>query len=155
MADYPEIHVAGELMQVPYRMYYSWPDEDMTLHLTPDERLVLACWMSRHHDGRIRQRALSLILASNAPWTIPFVIQLCGEYVIELGEDVLAFLTRDLPDRPVLQRAYKQFANENPQFISLTEQRAASYWSDDYRTKMARDEYPQVAALKTLARLSG
>lgn len=154
VADYPEIHVAGELMQIPYRMYYSWPDDDMTSRLTPDERLVLACWMSRHHDGRVRQRALSLIFVSNAPWTIPFVIQLCGEYVIELGEDVLAFLNRELPGRPDLQRAYKQFAHENPQFISLTEQRAASYWADDYRTKMARDAYPQVAALKTLARLT-
>jgi hypothetical protein len=72
VADYPEIHVAGELMQIPYRMHYSWPDDDMTSRLTPDERLVLACWMSRHHDGRVRQRALSLIFVSNAPWTIPF-----------------------------------------------------------------------------------
>lgn len=154
VADYPEIHVAGELMQIPYRMYYSWPDEDITSQLTPAEHLVLACWMSRHHDGRVRQRALSLIFASDAPWTIPFVVQLCGEYVIELGKDVLAFLNRDLPDRPVLQRAYKQFSNENPQFISLTEQRAASYWLDDYRSEMARDEYPQLAALRILARLS-
>lgn len=47
--------------------------------------------------------------------------------MIELGEDVLAFLARDLPGRPILQRVYNQFANENTQFISLTEQRAASY----------------------------
>ena len=117
----------------------------------------MACWMSRHHDGRVRQRALSLIFASasNAPWTIPFVIQLCGEYVIELGEDVLAFLALELPDRPVLQEAYKRFSHQNPQFISLTGQRAASYWLDDYRNEMTRDEYPQLAALKLLARLSG
>lgn len=50
--------------------------------------------------------------------------------------------------------AYKQFFNENTQFISLAEQRAASYWLDDYRTEMPRDEYPQLAALKILARLS-
>lgn len=154
VADYPETHVDGELMQIPYRMHYSWPDEDVTQHLTSDQRLVLACWMSQHHDGRVRQKALSLILASNVPWTVPFVVQLCGEYVIELGEDVLAFLNRDLPRQPVLQKAYKQFSKENPQFISLTEQRAASYWLDDYRNEMTQDEYPQLAALKLLARLS-
>ena len=111
--------------------------------------------MPRHHDGRVRHKALPQILASNAPWTIPFVLQLCGEYVIELGEDVLTSLTRDLPDRPALQKAYKHFAQENPEFISLTEQRAASYWLDDCRTEMTQGDYPQMAALKTLARLSG
>ncbi|HSO90168.1 MAG TPA: hypothetical protein VLR70_03360 [Arthrobacter sp.] len=87
VADYPEIHVDGELMPIPYRMHYSWPDEDVTLHLTSDQRLVPACWMSRHHARRVRQRALALILASNVPWTAPFVVQLCGEDVIELGEE--------------------------------------------------------------------
>jgi hypothetical protein len=32
--------------------------------------------------------------------------------VIEPGEDVLAFMTRELPGRPELQRAYKQFAKD-------------------------------------------
>jgi hypothetical protein len=43
--------------------------------------------------------------------------------------------------------------NENPEFLSLTEQRAMSYWLDDYQTKMPQDNYPQLAALKLLAHL--
>jgi hypothetical protein len=151
VADSPEIYVEGDLVQIPYRIHYSWPDQEVRSQLTPDEQLVLACWMTRHHDGRVRQEALSLIFASEDSWTIPFVVQLCGEYVIEVGEDVYAFLNCDLPERPGLQQAYKQFVNGNPEFFSLTEQRAMSYWLDDYQTKMPQDNYPQLAALKLLA----
>jgi hypothetical protein len=153
VAGYPEIYVEGELVQIPYRIHYSWPGQDVRSQLTPDEQLVLACWMTRHHDGRVRQEALSLVFLSEVSWTIPFVVQLCGEYVIEVGEDVCAFFNRDLTQRPALQQAYKQFLNENPEFLSLTEQRAMSYWLDDYQTKMPQDNYPQLAALKLLAQL--
>ena len=57
VADYPEIHVDGELMKIPYRMHYSLPEEDVTLHLTSDQCLVLACRMSRHHDRRCADSA--------------------------------------------------------------------------------------------------
>lgn len=154
VADYPEIYVEGELVQIPYRIHYSWPQEHVMSRLAPDEQLVLACWMTRHHDGRVRQKALSLVFASDVSWTIPFVVQLCGEYVIEVGEDVYDFLNRDLPHRPGLQEAYKTFLVENPEFLSLTEQRAMSYWLDDYQTKMPQGDYPQLAALRLLEHLS-
>ena len=37
--------------------------------------------------------------------------------------------------------------------MEVTEQRATSYWNDDYRGQIRREEYPQLAALRALAAL--
>ncbi len=154
-ARYPEIFVDGELVQIPSRHYYAWPSDERVRGLSDSQFLVLACWMSRNNDGWNRQKALGHILNAEAAWTIPYVIQLCGEYVVEIGQDIYRFFTSVLPNRPALKDRYLRFAQDNPNFMEITMQRAVSYWNDDYRTEMSRDEYPQLAALKTLARLSG
>ncbi|MEI2279417.1 hypothetical protein OHC50_18330 [Paenarthrobacter ilicis] len=106
--------------------------------------------MTRSADGRIRQKALRKLLQEDAPWTIPYVIQLCGEYVVEIAADVLQFLTTDLPKSPKLLQSYRQFIADNPTFVKLTEQRALSYWNAYDRWRFARDDYPQLAALRLL-----
>lgn len=151
---YPAIYVHGERLQVPYRHYYKWPSEERTKALNVRQQLILACWMSRNHDGRVRQRALSQILPSDAAWTIPFVIQLCGEYVIEIGFDILNFVTASLPMRPTLLNEYAQFVRANPEFMSITRQRTVSYWLDDYRHQLRQDQYPQFLAVEALTELA-
>ena len=153
-ADNPEIFVAGELIQIPTRIHYSWPRLDRTQGLSQAQLLILSAWMSRHSDGWVRQRALAHLLVSDAPWTIPFVIQLCGEYVIEIGQDILQFITQSLKLRPRLQAAYLQFAKDNSVYIEVTKQRAMSYWNDDYRGVIRREEYPQLSALRALDALT-
>jgi hypothetical protein len=151
---YPAIYVHGELLQVPYRHYYEWPSKDRTKDLTARQQLILACWMSRNHDGRVRQRALSLVLPSDASWTIPFVIQLCGEYVIEIGFDILDFLKSSLPVRPVMLSEYARFVRNNPEFMSITRQRTVSYWLDYYQHQLRQDQYPQFLAVEALTELA-
>ncbi|MGO4590085.1 hypothetical protein [Paenarthrobacter sp. 2TAF44] len=148
------IRVEGELVQIPYRIYYGWPEFDRTQGLSPEQLLVLAAWMSRHSDGRIRQAALRQLLEADASWTIPFVVQLCGEYIVEIGSDLLHFFEITLTERPGLRQAYVQFTHDNPAFISLTAQRALSYWNAYDRWRFHRDQYPQLAALKCLALLA-
>jgi hypothetical protein len=152
-AYYPEIYVAGELVQIPTRIYYPWPQDEQLDGLNASEKVILAAWMSRNGDGRIRQRALRILLESDIPWTVPFVIQLCGEYVLEIGQDILQFVTIDLPQKPQLLAAYIQFANDSPVFMALCTQRATSYWANDHRWQFRKEEYPQFAALQALAKL--
>lgn len=152
-ADYPEICVEGELIQIPYRLHYEWPGADFLSDLSATQRLVLACWMSRHADGRRRQEALGHLLEADETWTVPFVVQLCGEYVVEIGQDALDFITHILPFHSALKEQYIRFAQDNPEFMLLTKQRALSYWNDDYRGKLRREEYPQLAALEAIALL--
>ncbi|MGO4591814.1 hypothetical protein [Paenarthrobacter sp. 2TAF44] len=106
--------------------------------------------MTRDTDGRIRQEALRKLLQEDAPWTIPYIIQLCGEYVVEIATDILQFLTTELPKRPKLRQSYRQFIADNPTFMTLTGQRALSYWNAYDRWRSTRDEYPQLAALQLL-----
>ncbi len=146
----PGILIEGQLVQIPYRVYYAWPESRRTRHLNQTQLLVLCAWMTRSADGRIRQKALRKLLQEDAPWTIPYVIQLCGEYVVEIAADVLQFLTTDLPKSPKLLQSYRQFIADNPTFVKLTEQRALSYWNAYDRWRFARDDYPQLAALRLL-----
>lgn len=149
-----KIHVSGELVRIPYRIYYEWPGLNRARSLSPEQSLILAAWMSRHGDGRIRQAALRDLLEANASWTIPFVVQLCGEYVIEIGNDLEQFFGTKLAERPELQQAYVQFTKDNPAFISLTVQRALSYWNAYDRWRFHKDQYPQMAALNGLRALT-
>jgi hypothetical protein len=36
------------------------------------------------------------------PWMVPFIVQLCGEYVIEIGQVIHRFATEHLPDPRLL-----------------------------------------------------
>ncbi|XAS66742.1 hypothetical protein V3C33_14835 [Micrococcaceae bacterium Sec5.7] len=69
-ADYPEIWVEGELVQIPYPLRYEWPSADVLSDLSSTQRLVLACWMSRHSDGWRRQEALGHLLEADAADTL-------------------------------------------------------------------------------------
>lgn len=106
------------------------------------------CLLSRSTSGYERQVALREVVRANRSWTIPFVIRLIGEYVIEILDDIEAAL----PDiDPALVR---QFFIENPDFIALTRARVMSYWNEYYRWRFQRADYVGfrlIAALETMA----
>lgn len=120
--------VEDELVTVPERLYV----EERTA-LAGDDALI-ACLLTRHHDGFVRQRALERVLCLRAPWALPFIVRLVGEYVIEIvGQIDDAFA-----DLPVDHLA--AFVEANPQFIRLTHARVVSYWNWFYR-HIPRREY--------------
>jgi len=148
--EWPAITVLGEPVEIPDRIYNPVPPAD----LAPKGSLValaVDCLYTRHHDGFVRQRAIRRVLAFEEPWTVPFVIQLLGEYVIEICEDIRHYAETDLPRRPHMVREFQSFAANNPDFIMLTRQRATSYWECYYRgPHLDRDTYPGLLALKLL-----
>ncbi len=148
--EWPGITVRGEPVEIPARIYNPYPPTD----LAPKgslPALAVDCLYTRHHDGFVRQKAVQRILAFEEPWTVPFVIQLLGEYVIEICEDIRRYAETDLPQRPNMVREFRSFAADNPDFIVLTEQRATSYWECYYRgPHLFRDTYPGLLALKML-----
>jgi hypothetical protein len=75
----------------------------------------------------VRQRHLERILSMRETWVVPFVIQLMGEYVIQILENVEAYL-------PTLDTAlYGRFAQDNQAYFQTTEVRMISYWDCYYR----------------------
>jgi len=127
------VKVDGELVTIPYRLYHS-PSQIKTEHLTDLEKEIVDCLLTRHHDGFVREQHLERIIRSGNPWVPPFVVQLLGEYAIEIIgviHEHLSSLDRLL---------YREFLQANPEFFTQTAQRVESYW-DRYHRFHPRDEY--------------
>ncbi|MDR3081774.1 MAG: hypothetical protein LBV60_12755, partial [Streptomyces sp.] len=81
-----QVEVQGETVAIPSRIYNEEPEAGLERSLTGTQRLILHCLYSRHSDGRVRQRRLEQLVSSSEPWVVPFVVQLAGEYVLEILE---------------------------------------------------------------------
>ena len=93
---------------------------------------MLACIFTRHHDGFVRQKYLERLLLRKELWIPPFVLQLVGEYVIEIIHRIARHIDVLRSD------SYSQFVAENPDFIALTKRRIISYWDCYYRLTYPR-----------------
>lgn len=148
--NWPAITVSGEPVEIPYRIYNPVPPARLAPESSPVASAI-DCLYTRHHDGFVRQQALRRVLTSEQSWAVPFVVQLLGEYVIEICEDILRFVEQDLARRPEMLPGLRAFVADNPDFIALTEQRATSYWECYYRgPHLYRETYPGLLALNAM-----
>jgi hypothetical protein len=119
--------VQGQQLTLPYRIHGDAAALAGGEGLSPVQREIRACIFSRHFDGRVRERALREVVASSHQWVIPFVVQLVGEYVVEIHRVVQDAL-------PMLDAAkYAAILRENAGFYQRTRQRVMSYWDCYYR----------------------
>lgn len=51
---------------------------------------IHACLLSRHHDGHLRQRQIERLAGVSQSWVVLFLVQLCGEYVVEILQEIEA-----------------------------------------------------------------
>jgi hypothetical protein len=107
---------------------------------------------SRHNDGRVRQAAVRRLMTVPAPFVAPYA-QLLGEYVVEIASDVADGLEGEgCGDGCRLLALQSAFARDNSHFITLTRDRARSYWAAYYRRDFpAMHDYPALAALARIA----
>ncbi|MEU1536761.1 hypothetical protein ABZ461_01275 [Actinacidiphila glaucinigra] len=112
-------------VRIPVRLYHGEPHADAVAALTARQRLVLHCLFSVHHDGYVRQRHAAHVAGAAEPWAVPFVVR----------------LTEALVPGSEARRVYGRFAGEHPEFLSVTERRAVSYWNEYQRWR-----FPQFAA---------
>jgi hypothetical protein len=78
---------------------------------------------------------------------MPYVLQPCGEYVIEIGYDISEYVSSSLLRDPSMLDAYRRFWRDNPEFVALTYARAVSYWDAYYRRTLTLSEYPPHVAM--------
>ncbi|MDO0924079.1 hypothetical protein QQY24_00995 [Streptomyces sp. TG1A-8] len=128
-----EVEVRGETVAIPPRIYNEEPDAGTERALSGTQQMILHCRYSRHHDGRVRQRRLERMTASDEPWAVPSLVRLAGEYVLQ----TIGSIGRGLPGLAepgsTQRRLYGEFIARNPAFFARTERRAVSYWSCYYR----------------------
>jgi hypothetical protein len=83
-APAPSFEVVTSLgpVLIPARIYNDVPPDDASL--SEVQRLGISCLYTRHLDGYVRERHLRSIVGSAEPWVVPIVVQLVGEYVVEI-----------------------------------------------------------------------
>ncbi|WP_429806781.1 hypothetical protein [Ensifer sp. B1-9] len=141
------VNVLGEILRIPSRVHLSARPEFPGLGLL--ERQMAFCLLTRSTDGFQRQAALREILHINKPWSIPFVIALIGDYVVEIVQDIYAAL-------PDLERdVVSTFIRTNPAFYQLTRDRVMSYWDCYYRPQFRRSDYVGFKLLRQLDAICG
>ncbi|MER7686599.1 hypothetical protein [Streptomyces sp. NPDC097610] len=126
--------VQGQQVSIPGRLYNEEPRADAVATLSRRQRQLLHCLYSRHSDGWVRQRHLSKIVDSEDPWVIPFVVQLVGEYVLEILVVICEGLRGVGTQGTRAHLAYGRFIADNPAFFARTQRRVVSYWSCYYRS---------------------
>jgi hypothetical protein len=136
--------VRGKTVHIPKRIHFIGLC-DAKLGEEPAPLQVVQCLRTRSTDGYERQASLRDILLLNEPWSIPFVVLLAGEYVVEIIEDILVALPALSPE------AYIEFVRENRDAMRLLRSRATSYWDCYYRASYPnRSAYPGLAFLHQL-----
>lgn len=146
------VAVEGKSLEIPARQYHRRLSRFRCWRMTPTQVGIAACIYSRHHDGYVRQSWLRELFAFDDPCVAPYVIQLVGEYVVEIVAEIESWLESSYPGAPKIQRLMT-FAAENPGFVALTESRARSYWHEYYTYPYSA--YAGYPASQVLARLSG
>ncbi|CAH0298890.1 hypothetical protein SRABI118_04326 [Massilia sp. Bi118] len=140
------VNLDREILLIPYRLYYR--PEVLRRELGNSHgvsRLIIACLGTRHYDGYLRQDCLKELLASDEAWVTPYLLQVAGEYVVEIADDVArGIVTRDAA-------TLGAFALENPDYLATLERRATSYWSYYHRGAYPdRNHYPGLQVLAVL-----
>lgn len=138
------VTVLGERVLIPERLAFSGFISPLQPRST--RSFVKSCLRTRSIDGFERQKALRRIVLLNEPWSIPFVIALIGDYVIEILEDIFRHIDR--LDATVV----RGFLSENPHFYYKTRQRVASYRDAHYR-QIAREDHAGFRILAVLVEM--
>ncbi len=145
-----EAYVRGERLVFPYRINCHRDDIDLALsNSSGDTRVLALCMGTRHCDGHVREDSLRQLIAIDRPWLTPFVVQLLGEYVIEIVE----LITSSIPQLNAGHLG--AFVEDNPAFMAKTRRRAVSYWDCYHRARFPTlQSYPAIVALDDIGRLA-
>lgn len=142
-----------EALIIPSRVYFQqgvlW---NIGGDRAPLERDIAWCLGTRHHSGYVREECLRRLLAAPQPWMVPFIVQLIGEYVVQIVEPIADALPAMAPE---MQDAFAGFIRANPRYLQTIDSRAVNYWSIGYRTAYPdRADYPGIRAVAYLRALA-
>ena len=139
------VSVAGQSLNIPYRVYYDKQQLVNSISGSDDLALISLCLGTRHYDGFLREQCLRRLLKADEHWTAAFIIQLLGEYVLEVIQPIQERFAAGLEGK------YLGFVAENRKYCEYLERRAISHWNEYYRARFPKyKDYPAIRALTTL-----
>lgn len=141
------LSIGGEPLTLPCRIYSPLSRlQTVVDNASGDARTFASCLATRHWDGHEREAYLRRLLDRvEHPWVVPFVVQLLGEYVVEIAQVIEA----GVPGfDPLL---FGAFARANAAYMATTRRRAVSDWDCYYRTRYrSLADYPAWRALTAI-----
>ncbi|WP_256077222.1 hypothetical protein [Massilia sp. YIM B04103] len=142
------VYLDGETLSIPSRVYY--PAESLlalAVNSQPSQTMAL-CLGTRHADGYVREACLQRLLTCGENWIAPYVIQLVGEYVIE----IIQRIDQALPQLD--QSMYARYLTQNPSHFATTARRVRSYWHCYYRDRYpVFENYPATRVLQAFGNM--
>lgn len=132
-----QVSVDNENFIIPYRVYFNKISTWKIQSLSDQQKIMLACLYSRHHDWYIREEMLRKLSWSNKNFTIPYVVQLLSEYVIELFPIIDAQINENNIEE------YHKYYKANQIYFKKVEKRIMSYWNVyyDYNKTYKKNNY--------------
>jgi hypothetical protein len=123
----------GQAHQFPYRIYGTSTKNNLEAFKSFEELSL----MTRHHDGYIREIAIVKLMKLFPLESIPYLVELLGEYVVEIHLAIIAQITSQ-------QRYWvNDFFTENVMHKRTIRSRIASYWNCYYRFNYLKlNDYP-------------
>ena len=150
MFEDTKINLRGESLLVDCRLYNDLPSYEDTHNMSLVQRLMLSALYTKHHNGYLRELHLDKLFNHSEYWIPPFIFHLIGEHVPEITEKIYSF-------RHVLyeRRIYREFADENPDYMQLQLQRCISYWHAYNRGKYPdKESFPGVEFITSFIKKS-
>ena len=126
--DVIQSHQNNKVIRFPYRIYCIDNSSDFIEYLSEQQKMILHCIFSRSCEGFVRQKHLrSLLQMDYEDWTIPYIVKICDEYVVEIVEMTYNILKDQDTER------IKNFCSENRESFCKSYNRMISYWNEFYR----------------------
>ena len=117
----------------PYRLYAVEIEESSYEKLNTTEKAILHCIYSRSCSGYVREKHIRALFTLDFPdWTIPYIVKVCDEYIVEILQIVYDNLKNRNND------SFKSFCAENEESFYKSYSRMISYWNVFYRDKHCR-----------------
>nr|WP_205603791.1 hypothetical protein [Bacillus mesophilus] len=129
------------VINFPYRIYYIDNSDEFMHSLNEQQKMIVHCIYSRSCDGLVRQKHLnSLLLMDYDDWSIPYIVKICDEYVLDILEMTYEILKDQDTER------IKNFCLQNNVSFCKSYHRMISYWNEYYRFKY--DNFQQYVGRK-------
>ncbi len=128
--DIVEYFQDDNVIKFPYRIYYNDNSDEFIYSLNEQQKMIVHCIYSRSCDGFVRQKHInSLLLMDYEDWSIPYIVKICDEYVLEILEMTYEILKDQDTER------IKKFCLQNNVSFCKSYNRMISYWNEYYRYK--------------------
>jgi len=135
-----EVALASKVIRLPLRVYVAEPPPELLESLETAELVVARCLLARHHDGFVRQRQIEDLVRLSEPWSVPYVLALLGEYVLEIHQALAETLVPTLENDQLIRDLHGEFVSTNLEWWGLIQNRIVSYWGTYHRFKYAMEQ---------------